>query len=493
MKLRSIAVACLLTCFIPSAVVNADTLALPDIGDSSATTLTPAQEQRIGGQMMRNIRQSGKLIDDPEIESYIQSLGHRLSSASDQGGGGFYYFVMQDPSINAFAMPGGYVGVDSGLILATQNESELAAVLAHETAHVIQHHLARSYEKASKMNLPLTAAVLAAILLGANNPQAGQAALAASLGGSTESQLTFSRDNEREADRVGMQLLAEAGFDPYGMPDFFQRLQQHYRFSDSGVPSFLIDHPVTQDRIADSRNRAAQYPRVQYVDSVNYRLMKARLRVLEASDTSTLLHTVSEELKNGSYSDTIGEHYAYALLLTDAGKYDEARSQLEQLRKKDPGRIAYLLALAKVEADSNHPAAARDLYKRGLTLYPNNALMTMGYGGFMLQQGHYKEAAELLDDFTRTQDAPADAYQMLADAEERSGQKGVSHIALADYYAHIGEIPTAIEQLHLARRSHDLDFYHQSIVDAKLNQYQQQMPHKQKRASDDGKNSPDRE
>lgn len=493
-KPRSLAVALLLTCFVPTAAVHAaNDLALPDIGDSSATALPPAEAKRIGSDMMLNIRQSGKLINDPQIESYIQDIGHRLASASPKGGDGFYYFVVKDPSINAFAMPGDYIGVNSGLILATQNESQLAAVLAHETAHEVQHHLARSYEKASKMNMPLTAAVLAAILLGANNPQAGEATLAASMAGSSAAQLTFSRANEREADRVGMQLLAAAGFDPYGMPDFFEQLEQRYRFSDGTVPAFLIDHPVTQDRIADARNRAAQYPRVNYVDSVNYHLMKARLRVMEAPDVSALNHQIATELKDGTYSDDIGEHYAYALTLTATGHYAAARDQLMHLMKHDPERIAYLLALADVDTRSKRPAAARAIYKHGLEFYPDNDLLIMGYADFMLLQGESKQAAALLDEYTRTQDdAPPGAYQMLADAEEQLGQKGVSHLALADYYTRIGEIPTAIEQLHLARRSHDLDFYHRSIVDAKLKQLQQQLPPKAHGAGN-GKNSRDGE
>lgn len=488
-KLRSIAVAGILSCFVPTVVANAaDALALPDIGDSASAVLTPTDQQQIGRDMMRSIRDSGKLIEDPEIENYIQDIGHRLASASPQGGS-FNYFVVRDPTINAFAMPGDYIGVNAGLILATQNENQLAAVLAHETAHEIQHHLARSYADAKKMNGPLAAAMVAAILLGSKDPQAGAAAMAATMGGAGDAQLSSSRSHEREADRVGMDLLAGAGFDPYGMPNFFEQLQQHYRFSDGAMPAFLSDHPVTANRIADARNRAAQYPRVHDVSSVNYHIIKARLRVLGTNDVSALLKQITLELKNGNYSDDIGEHYAYALALEKNGKYTEARQHLLKMLQDDPGRIAYMLLLAEVDAQSKQPAAARALYKHGLGLYPGNALLSLGYAKFMMQQGENKQAAAMLDEFTRMHDdAPPRAYEMLANAEDQSGRKGIAHIALADYYTRIGEIPTAIEQLHLARRGHDLDFYHKSILEAKLNQLQQQLPPK-KHDSGQEKNS----
>ena len=475
MKLRTTIIAFALACFIPATIVQAaETVALPDIGDSSATALTPADEKRIGQDMMRNIRQSGRLVEDPEVESYIQGLGYRLVSASDQGAAGFNFYVLNDPSINAFAMPGGYVVIHTGLILASRTESELAGVMAHEIAHVTQHHLARSYEKASQMNLPLTAAVIAAILLGASNPQMGQAALAASMAGGTQAQLDFTRANEREADRVGMQMLASSGMDPNGMPSFFERLQQEYRFASSGMPEFLSTHPVTLDRIADSRNRAAQYPHGLIADSENYHLIKARLRVLEDNDPPKLLKRIRSELDQGRYDNLAAERYAYALTLQRTHDYDKARAQLESLLRKDPGRIAYLLALAGVEADAGHAAAAKSIYRKGLDLYPDNELLTLGYAALLLQQGASRDAAKLLHDFTRGRTVPPHAYELLAEAENRNGNKGIAHIALADYYQALDEVPAAIDQLLLARRNIKQDFYHQSLIEAKLSQLREQ-------------------
>ncbi len=475
LKLTTRLLPLLLLATLAPALAAPDSLALPDIGDSSATALTPADEQRIGGEMMRSIRQSGRLLIDPEVEEYVQRLGYSLVSAGNQPAAGFHFFVVRDPSINAFAMPGGYIGIHTGLITASRTESELAGVMAHEIAHVTQHHLARSYERASQMNLPMTAAVIAAILLGAGNPQLGEAALAATMAGSTQMQLDFTRSNEREADRVGIQMLANAGFDPQGMPGFFERLQQEYRYANTGLPEFLSTHPVTLDRIADARNRAEQHPVTQSHDSLNYRLIQAKLRVLEARNLAVLARQYREALAESRGINDVTERYAYALVLMKQREYAQARELLGTLRRNDPDRIAYMLALSELEAAGNRPAAAERIYRDGLRLYPNNGLLTLALAAHLLQQKDHAQATTLLRDHTRNRKVTPRAYELLAEAEMRSGHKGIAHIALADYYRSLGETQTAIEQLNTARRSGGLDFYYQSLLEAKLAQLQDEM------------------
>jgi len=458
----------------PPALAAPDSLALPDIGDSSATTLTPADEERFGHEMMRSIRHSGRLLSDPEVEEYIQHLGYRLVSTGNMPATGFSFFVVRDASINAFAMPGGYIGIHTGLITASRGESELAGVMAHEIAHVTQHHLARSFERANQMNMPMTAAVIAAILLGASNPQMGEAALAATMASGTQMQLDFTRSNEHEADRVGIQMLANAGFDPQGMPGFFERLQQEYRYANTGLPEFLSTHPVTLDRIADARNRAEQYPVGQAPDSLNYRLIQAKLRVLEARNLNVLARQYREILAASRDGSDVAERYAYALVLTRQHDYGQARELLTTLRRADPGRIAYMLALAELEMKEQKPAVAEKIYRAGLQLHPNNGLLTLALATHLLQGDDHTQATTLLRDHTRNHKAAPRAYELLAEAETRSGHTGIAHIALADYYHSLGEIPTAIEQLNLARRAGGLDFYHQSLLEAKLAQLKEQ-------------------
>ncbi|MCG8378518.1 MAG: M48 family metalloprotease, partial [Proteobacteria bacterium] len=249
----------LLSILTPTIALAGKTHDLPDFGDSAGSVISPEYERRLGQLFLKQVRHFSSIITDPEVESYIQSLGYNLVSHSDNTEQPFTFFVVNDPGINAFAGPGGVIGMNSGIILNSANESEVAAVMAHEIAHVTQRHLARLYEELNRYSVPTTAAIVGAILVGIANPQAGAAALAGIQGLSVQNQINFTRGNEEEADRIGIQTLVRAGYDPNGMPDFFLKLQQLSRFNPS-VPEFLRTHPLTTSRIADSKARAESYP-----------------------------------------------------------------------------------------------------------------------------------------------------------------------------------------------------------------------------------------
>jgi predicted Zn-dependent protease len=231
-------------------------LSLPEIGDPAGAVISPYEESELGEAFYRSLRQQGQIIDDPEISEYIDYLGNRLASNSDQPGPGFTFFVVDDPTINAFAAPGGYIGVHKGLILADKSEGELAAVLAHEIAHVTQRHMARRFQTTKNMAIPYAVTILSAILLGTQDPQLGQAALVAGLATQAQRQINFTRANEAEADRVGIGVLARSGYDPRNMAVTFQRLQESGRFYGEGPPEYLRTHPVYATRISDALSRA---------------------------------------------------------------------------------------------------------------------------------------------------------------------------------------------------------------------------------------------
>jgi predicted Zn-dependent protease len=446
---------------------------LPDIGDASATTLSPEQEARIGTLMMRHLRRNHQVLDDPELTQYIQSLGHQLSSytGSDQP---FTFFVVDDDTINAFAMPGGYIGVNAGLIVASESENELASVLAHEISHVTQHHLARSYEKANKMNLPMTAAVIAAILLGAHDPQAGQAALAASMAGSAQMQLDFTRANEQEADRVGIQLLAQSGFDPRGMAAFFERLQKETRYYGNGLPEFLSTHPVTTARIAEAEDRSAQYPHVTHRDSESYHAIKAILRVHESRDRNDLAERTADNIKSGRYNNLTEEQFTHALALQSIGQYPQAVTELQRLLKHSPGRIAFMKALADTQFMAGNQPEGLSIYRKGLDLYPGNTVLTLGYADTLLKAQQPMSAATLLQTYTRNNPTSIIGFQLLATAAAASGNDTGSHLAYAEYYALQSELHSAIDQLNLALKAKSNDFYLTSLIESRLQQLKQQ-------------------
>ena len=454
---------------------RAEYASLPEMGDSATTTLDAETSRRIGKAMMRQIERSGLINDDPIVMDYIQRLGRDLASGAMVGEQHFNFFVVNERSINAFAMPGGYVGAHAGLILASQSENELASVMAHEIAHVTQHHIARSVEKAKQMNLPLTAAVIAAILLGASDPALANAALAASIGAGQQMQIDFTRANEKEADRVGMQLLYAAGFDPRGMADFFLRLQQDSRFASSSLPEFLRTHPITTDRLAEAQERAERYPPVRRADSRSYQLVRARLMLQHADSPERLLELLRKQDASLGL-DEESRRYLLALLHQQRHEYDASRSLFETLVKESPQRIAYIDALAKLElAAEKAPAAARH-YRQGLVYYPDNDLLGLGLARSLMAQGDLAKARESLQQLTaRKPGGSATVLRLLAQTEEGLGNLAASHLALAEYYLLLDEPHSALNQLQIARRQQPLDDYHAARIEAYAEEVKQRI------------------
>jgi len=472
LRIKAYALACLMAC---AAGLSNQSLAveLPSMGDTSGAIVSPDEERRMGEGLMRQVRQSTLLVEDPEVSEYIQSLGYQLVANSDSPAQDFTFFVINDPTINAFAAPGGFIGIHIGLVLAAESESELASVLAHEIVHVTQRHLARAIEKANKMNVPATAALLAALILSGSNPQIGQAAVMATMAGSVQNQLNFTRAHEQEADRLGMQILANAGFNPRSMPLFFERMQQASRFYDNRLPEFLRTHPVTLSRIADSRNRAEQYSVKGYTEREAYRLIRAKLRVLSAANPASLIKTFEDAAKKGRQSRS-DERYGYALALLAASRYSEARTQIKKLLEKDPNRIAYLIASADIDMADKQPGAAASRLSEALKLFPNNHPLTMTYAEALLNDGEAETARLLLKDHLRSRDPSPALYALLARAEKDAGYAADAHQSLAEYYYLSGETRTAIDQLNIALRLvQDKDFYRASRIEARLKELQE--------------------
>jgi predicted Zn-dependent protease len=444
---------------------------LPNIGDSAESYLSTTEEQQYGKLFMRNVRQSLTVVNDPEVESYIQTLGYRLVASSGMPGGQFTYFVVKDPAINAFAGPGGYIGINTGLILVSQSEGELAAVVAHETAHVTQRHIARAFEQASRMSTPMTAAIIAAIILGSSSSQSsqiGEAAIAATIAGSVQQQINFTRANEWEADRIGMQFLASAGFEPHAMPDFFERLQKSSH--DNLQYSFLLTHPVTTDRIADSRSRAEQLPRGRR-DEVyeNYALIRAKVRVLQDNNPQKSAEYFEHTLATAAAADKDALGYGYALSLHALGRNQEALARLQPLVSKDPDRIAYQILLAQIQLASGQSEQALSTYERNLGLYPYNMPLTNRYVGALLQAGRADKAMAVINDYFRQRAPDAELYSLQAQAASMLGRTAETHLALAEYHYQRGETRTAIVQLRIAQRSApEQDKHLQARIDARM-------------------------
>lgn len=448
--------------------VDISKLALPDMGDSSGTLITPAEEKELGEAFFRSLHSQIAINQDPEIQQYIQTIGEKLVANSDLPSNPFHFFVVMENDINAFAGPGGYIGVNSGLILMTEAESELASVLGHEIAHVTQRHLYRSAEAAKRMSIPTMAATLAAILLGSQSPQLGQAALIAIQAGSVQFQINFTREHEAEADRVGMQNLAEAHYDPRSMPTFFERMQQSTRYYGQNVPEFLRTHPVTASRISDTRGRAETYPYKQYPDSLGYQLTKAKIRVITTTNAADVYSYFQRGLSQGTTEQRSVARYGLGLIALNAQKHKEAETIFQKLANEYPEQTHYAAALARTALDAKDYTTALVRYKKLADQFPNNDAIKLEYVTALLKTGNAEQARKNIGVLsTQTQKLPL-YWQLLAQTYGDLNQSAESHRYMAEYYYASGRVDEAILQIKLAQQAKDVGFQLSSILSERL-------------------------
>ncbi len=442
---------------------------LPDLGDPATGTLSRQQEKALGARSMAQLRAAGGVLDDPEINAYLQQLGSRLA-ASDPATAGqpFEFFAVPDDSINAFAMPGGHVGVHLGLLLATGSESELAAVIAHEISHVSQRHIARGLEAASGSQMASVAALLAGIVAAASGQgQVASAAIAGATAGHLQSQLNYSREHEREADRIGFALLVRAGFDPAAMPAFFRRMQQLTATQDSTTPAYLRSHPLTTDRIADAEDRAlaARYRQVE--DSDDFRLVQALVRSYRGEPEQAIADLAAR------------------VRSADAARQPAARYGLAaaRLRARDPaGALAGVIALdasgfrhpmidalaGQVLMQAGQLDAAVARYREGLERFPAHRQLVEDYPRALLRAGRHAEAARFVEGRIAAGRADVPLRLLAAEANAGLGRPLHSHYHQGEAYAAMGNLPAAIEQLQIALKSRGGDDITRQIAESRL-------------------------
>lgn len=441
------------------------------MGDSSGTLLSPAQEKELGESFFRNLHNETVINEDPEISQYIQSIGHQLASHSLAPSNPFYFFVVMDPNINAFAGPGGYIGVNSGLMLLTESESELASVLGHEIAHVSQRHLYRSAESAGRMSIPTIAATLAAILIGTQSPMMGQAALLGVQAGNVQFQINFTRDHEKEADRVGMGTLFDAHYDPRSMPIFFERMQQATRFYGSGVPEFLRTHPMSESRVADTRGRAETYPYRQYPDSIGYLLTKAKLRVIVETDKKVAGQYFMSQALQGTPEQRAVASYGLGLVYLETLQFEQASRLFAQLTAEYPNQPQYIAALARTALESHDYNKANQLFETAVDRFPSDEALKFAYISSLLKSAHPDQALQVLQNLPDKLKNLPQYYELLSQTYADLHRPGESHRYVAEYYYVTGQTQEAIMQIRLAREDKDLNYQMLAIINERLNFY----------------------
>lgn len=473
-KLLTIALFSLIL-FMPGISAGGE-IVLPDMGDSTGTLISPAQERILGESFFRNIRSQLEISYDPDVQNYIQSIGQKLVANSDNPTQSFYFFVVESDDINAFAGPGGYIGINSGLIMNSDSESELASVMAHEIAHVTQRHIYRSYEAASRMSIPAAAAMIAAIIVATQAPEVGIGALSAIQAGTLQMQIDFTRDNEQEADRIGLQTLARAKFDPRSMPTFFEKLQHASRYYGAGAPEFLRTHPITSSRISDTRGRAEKFPYRQVPDSQDYRLTKAKLRLTSTQTTlNDLIIFFSNRTEQGTHQQRAAMQYGLGLCYVKQQKFKQAEIIFQRLSEQYPAQRQYLTALAQVAVDKRDVATAKNLYLQLQQMFPGNIEFQFKYISLLLKSNQNQLARQHLKLIDYKNQQHPQFFLLLAQAYGNLGLNVNSHRYMAEYYYSIGQTNAAIMQIKIAQKEKGLNFYLKSILEDRLSFFATEM------------------
>lgn len=443
-------------CAFVSALPAAE-IKLPDIGSPADAVLSKNDENQLGRAIMRQIRMSGEVIEDPQVTEYINEVGHRLAAqANSEGVHEFSFFVIDNPVINAFALPGGFIGIHTGLLEATRNEDELAGVLSHEIAHVTQRHIARSIHANQRQSILSTAIMLGAILAGAAGAggDALQGAIAVAQGTAAQQQINFTRANEYEADRVAISALASAGFNPQGLSSFFEVLSRGMTPHEFRMPEFLRTHPVSSARIAEAQGRARDYAPVHTEDSITYGIARTRMLVA-GKDTPEAAVAYFEREPYEQQSDV--ERYGRAVAYLRAGRNVEANRIFEELASKDPKVIAYHIGLGDSLLALEAIAESKEAFERALGLFPRNLPLTIHFAEALMEMGEPLRAHTILLDLLNNVPPTPEQVRLIARAAVAAGEIAESYYYMAEYQFMIGDLVGGVQLLRQALQVPDLE------------------------------------
>ena len=445
----------------------ADNNELPDLGDIAQTVLSPQDEERIAYQIMRDVHMSDEVMQDVEVTDYLQALGDKLAASGPDKQQVFRFFVVNDNSINAFAMPGGVIGVHTGLFVAANNESELASVLGHEIGHVTQRHLARMLASQKYDTFKNIATTALALLAARANPQLAAGAMTAASASTIQRQLDYTREHEREADRVGLSILDSAGFDVRAMPAFFTTMQRGTRLVEGSAPSFLRTHPLTAERIADVSNRVQTLTYRQVSESLDFHLARAKIRASNGFPQRAV-EDFENNIREHRFNHEVAEHYGLAWAYLRKNDVNNASKQLQWLTLNGPRHPNFDNLAARIEFAKQQPAKAQVLYTQAITKYPMHRALIHGLAELYLANRQPDQAIKLVQEKLALFPNDAYFYELLAKAYASKGKVLLQHQAQAESYYRKFNLNRAIEQMDLAVKAKDGNFYENSIVEARL-------------------------
>ncbi len=423
---------------------------LPSLGDASSSLISPQLEREIGESFLKQLHAALPTHPDPIIKYYVSAQLNELAQHSDLRDGLMSVVVVDNEDINAFAAPGGVIGINLGLLLHAHDVHEYASVMAHEIAHLSQRHFARGVIEQRNQTLPTIASLLAALIIGAaGGGDAALAAISTVQAASVSNQLRFSREREQEADRIGMNTLVRANHDPAAMARMFERMSRAYRFTRK-PPEFLLTHPLSETRVADARNQALSYPHKSYEDSLDYQLMRVRAEVHYQSSPAEGIKIYRKRLRDNP--DDAPANYGLALSLSRNDDHDEALTRVEELLNINPQSILYNAAYAELLIEADRTETARAMLSHQLVLNPDNAPLSMLYARALNRVGEHEAAEQVLERQSRIRPTDVDVWYELAETAGLAGNVAGVHLARADYFYLHGSYHRAIQHLEYAQR-----------------------------------------
>ncbi len=474
---KSLVVSLMTACCLQFPIALAES-EIPSLGDTARSELSPVAEYQLGKEIMAQVRRDPAYVNDPVLTEYLSNLGNRLVSADPQTRGelvnDFTFFAVRDPTLNAFAFPGGFIGVHTGLLLASQSESELASVLSHEIGHVSQRHIARMLtQQRQDILIPIATTALAILAAQAGGDALG-AVMVGGQGYAIQRQINFTRDAEKEADRVGFTILKGAGFDTNGMTSFFERLQVATRTYNDAPSPYLRTHPLTSERIADIEARVRREPYRQHADDLDFYLMRAKARLIQDDSTQGILNAeavFAEQVKSGSKLYMAAGNYGLALAALMQKNPEKARQYFQEV-KKTVGEKAALQSLAlsnlsiEIRLAEGQTADAVREAREAVSRFPSSRALAYQYANAMFIARQYNDVVRYLRKQVQMYKEDAVLRQQLAKVYDAQGKKALMHIAMAESYSLDGAYSAGLEQLELARKCKDVTFYDQSVIDA---------------------------
>ena len=440
---------------------------LPELGSHFDNLLTANDEKKITFQILSQVYQSNNVIDDSEINNYIERLGRKLSMDGTNEKLSLKFFIVDDPSINAFAMLGGIIGIHTGLIFAANTESELSSVLSHEIAHITQKHLLRLFDSQARNSFKSYLAIAIAILAARSNPQVASGAVVAANAAQVQSALDFTRENEKEADRVGIEILNKSGFDPKGFIDFFRTLDRFNQFSSGAAPSFLRTHPITSDRISDIQDRLKEFQYVQKTSNLDFYLIKAKLKAF-LGDKELIVNIFEREINNETSLNQDASLFGLAYAYLRGNDIFKARKTFDLIKNFDSPMFYQLEAI--ILFNEKKYEETYKVYKKGLEKYANNISLIIGKANFLININQANLAIEFLKKYLDLYSSNYLIYELLAKSYSMLGKKLLEHENLANAFYYKYDIQEAVTQMDLATKANDGNFYEKSRVEFRLNE-----------------------